>query len=349
MNYQISLLFRAIPLLMGALSAGMGSFVLAHASGSRAYVAGRVLVCLAAICVCLFATAATIIRQLIHRYNGFDRVVYPALAFAVAGSTIGYGVATLTEPRPENFVAGHVVAGIGLICGCVFAVVTVSTRFDLIPTNSASPQGSPPLRPPPFPRSVGLVLLATPVVIALAAWIWAICLLAGIGGSTAVARFTAGHVMVGLAAVCTCLIGLVASILRQEENTYLRRERLVWPGLAFTMGLLSIVWGLVLVVVQRHGGWITPGFVLMGLGLICWSILSKELLLALVWRRHAPLANRVPLIPVGTALACLFLAGFLFEWADPDALIAARVLTGFGAVCFSLFSIVSILESGTSD
>jgi len=349
MNYQISVLFRAIPLLMGALSAGMGAFVLTHASGPSAYVAGRVLVFLAAICVCLFSTAATIIRQLIHRYTTFDRVLYPALALAVAGATIGYGVDTLTQPRPEDFVAGHVVAGIGLICCCVFAVATVSTQFSVIPKNSASPEGSPPPIPPPFPRAAGFVLLAVPVVVSLAAWIWAITLLAGVGGSTATARFTAGHVMVGLATVCTCLIGLVASILRQVANTYTGRERLVWPGLAFTMGLLALVWGLVLVVVQRNGGWITPGFVLMGLGLICWSILSKELLLALVWRRVAPLANRVPLIPVGTALACLFLAGFLFEWADPNALIAARVLTGFGAVCFSLFSIVSILESGTSD
>jgi hypothetical protein len=349
MNYQISVLFRAIPILMGALSAGMGAFVLTHASGPDAYVAGRVLVFLAAICVCLFATAATIIRQLIHRYTTFDRVLYPALAFAATGTTIGYGVSTLETARPEDFVAGHVVAGIGLICGCVFTVATVSTQFSLIPTNSSSPEGSQPLSPPPFPRPAARVLLAVPVVLALAAWIWAITLLAGVGGSTATARFTAGHVMVGLAAVCTCLIGLVASILRQVANTYIRGERLLWPPLAFSMGLLSLVWGLVLVVVQRNGGWITPGFVLIGLGLICWSILTKELLLALVWRRVAPLANRVPLIPVGTALACLFLAAFLFEWADPNALIAARVLTGFGAVCFSLFSIVSILESGTSD
>ncbi|GAA2590192.1 hypothetical protein GCM10010424_43110 [Streptomyces lienomycini] len=85
----------------------------------------------------------------------------------------------------------------------------------------------------------------------------------------------------------------------------------------------------------------------IGLGLICWSILSKVLLLALVWRRSAPLANRVPLIPVGTALLCLFLAAFLFESADSAVVVAARVLIGLGAICFSLFSIVSILESGT--
>ena len=43
-----------------------------------------------------------------------------------------------------------------------------------------------------------------------------------------------------------------------------------------------------------------------------------------------------------------FLAAFLFETAVFDAkyFVAARVITGFGAICFTLYSIVSILESG---
>ena len=51
-----------------------------------------------------------------------------------------------------------------------------------------------------------------------------------------------------------------------------------------------------------------------------------------------------------TALTCLFLAAFVFELAtvNTDYFIPARVLVGLGAICFTLFSIVSILESGTS-
>ena len=87
-----------------------------------------------------------------------------------------------------------------------------------------------------------------------------------------------------------------------------------------------------------------------GLGLVCFSILSKVGLLALVWRRTFALANRVPLIPILTALACLFLSSFVFQAAvdDSNVFIPARVLVGLGAICFSLYSIVSILESGTS-
>jgi hypothetical protein len=63
------------------------------------------------------------------------------------------------------------------------------------------------------------------------------------------------------------------------------------------------------------------------------------------------LANRIPLMPIGTALTCLFFAAFLFEAAGTTAafFVPAHVLVGLGAVCFTLFSIVSILEAGTSE
>jgi hypothetical protein len=116
------------------------------------------------------------------------------------------------------------------------------------------------------------------------------------------------------------------------------------------MGSLSLTWGIVLLVLDNASYYLTPGLVMTGLGLVCFSILSKVGLLALVWRQTFALANRVPLIPVLTALACLFLSVFTFQAAvlDTNVFIAARVLAGLGAICFSLYSIVSILESGTS-
>lgn len=350
MNYQISVLFRAIPVLMGAVSAALGGYVLAHASGPNARVAGLVLIFLAAICLCLFATAATIIRQLIGRFTALDRLAYPVFGFAVSGVTVGYGLALrVGSPRsPPDFVAGHVIFGVGMVCVCVSCVATASTQFVLITENSALPEGSPPRSPAPFGPLAVRALLALPVLAALVTWVWALVLLAGGGGGAAAGRFTAGHVMIGLALVCSCLIGLVASILRQIQNTYTPRERLLWPGAAAALGAIGILWGLIVIGVHTRSTQVTPPCVLIGLGLICWSILSKVLLLALVWRRTAPLANRVPLIPVGTALLCLFFSVFLFESADSAVIVAARVLVGLGCICFSLFSIVSILESGTS-
>ena len=116
------------------------------------------------------------------------------------------------------------------------------------------------------------------------------------------------------------------------------------------MGAVAFVFGLVMIFVHWGETVNFVGFVLIGLALICWSISSKVILLAKIWHNTFKLASRIPIIPVVTALACLFLGAFLFEEALFKAkyFVPARVLMGFGAICFTLFSIVSILESGTS-
>ena len=156
--------------------------------------------------------------------------------------------------------------------------------------------------------------------------------------------------MVGLACICTSLIALVATIARQIRNVYTLKERSQWPQLVLLMGAISFIWGLFVILADSGTTNGTTGYIMLGLGLVCFSISSKVILLAKIWRREFKLANRIPLIPVLTALTCLFLAAFVFELATAhaDYFIPARVLSGLGAICFTLFSIVSILESGTS-
>ena len=123
-----------------------------------------------------------------------------------------------------------------------------------------------------------------------------------------------------------------------------------WPALVLAMGTLSILWGLwILTDIDPDKSSI--GYIMIGLGLVCYSISSKVILLAVIWRNVFKLANRIPLIPVLTALTCLFLSAFMFEMATLDDVyfVPARVLAGLGGICFTLFSIVSILESGTSN
>ena len=129
--------------------------------------------------------------------------------------------------------------------------------------------------------------------------------------------------------------------MKKQTSPPNRRGRLV---------LLCFVLGLILLFTLRGEAISFVGFVLIGLALICWSISSKVILLAKIWHADFPLANRIPIIPVLTALACLFLAAFLYEAAlsEPKYFVPARVLTGFGAICFTLYSIVSILESGAN-
>ncbi len=74
----MSVIFRTIPLVMGVICAAYGLYVYAGGPNSNHFVAGHVVVALAAICYALFTTAATIIRQLIDRYNKIWRVSCPS-------------------------------------------------------------------------------------------------------------------------------------------------------------------------------------------------------------------------------------------------------------------------------
>jgi len=62
MNHAMSIVFRAIPLLMGALCLSFGLYILSGPDDANHFVAGHVNVGLTAICYALFTTAATIIR-----------------------------------------------------------------------------------------------------------------------------------------------------------------------------------------------------------------------------------------------------------------------------------------------
>jgi len=348
MNPFIGLVFRLIPLAMGWICLAYGLDVRAGGNDPSHIIPGNVLLALSAICWALFTTAATIISQLLDRYGAVKRWALPISGYAVSALTMIYGASLILEhPQNDWWVAGHIVVGIGLIAACVSTVATASTRFVLIPANSHGPQNVVPAQA--HTRRAALAMIAVPIAAGLVAYAWAAMLLIGAARGTGPA-FVAGHVLAGVAAVCLCLVSLVASVVRQIRNQFSEAERYFWSWLVIALGALNILWGLGVLVGGSHSDRLAPGWVLIGLGLVCFSILSKVALLALVWRRDFPLAGRVPLIPVTTALTCLFIAAFLFEAAasEPALWVPARVLVGLGAVCFTLFSIVSILEAGTS-
>lgn len=346
MNFAVSVLFRAIPLVFGAICLAFGLYINSGGQDADHFVAGHVNIALTAICYALFTTAATIIRQLIHRYSLFWRIALPLSGYVVALTAIGWGIAVLFQGGGAQFlVGGHVIIGVGLVAVCVSTVATASTAFALIPVNAAvGPEAGPPEGA--YLREVGMVLMAIPMVCAVVGFALAFGLLSRGESST----YVAGHIVFGLAAICASLVALVASIVRQVRNTFGESERYRWSWLVVAMGTVNLLLGLYVLLSSDRPYRVAPGCILIGLALICFSILSKALLLALVWRRSFPLANRIPIMPVATALICLFFSAFLFEAAvtDQQFFIPARVLVGLGAVCFTLFSIVSILEAGTS-
>ena len=345
MNHGISILFRAIPLAMAAFCFGYGAYVFAAGSDLSRLTAGPVVFFLGSICVALYCTAATIIRQIIGTYSAAAKYLFPAIGYTFAIVTVICGIFIILSHMSGSFVTGHVVCGLGLITACVSTAATSSTRFSLIPKNSADSTFS--VNPAGFTHGENTALIFIVSAIAAGAWLW--CILLFVLG-TLPAHIVAGSVMFGIACVCTSLIALVASIARQVRGNYTMKERCSWMALVLCMGGLAFVLGLILIFTFWGETINFVGFVLIGLALICWSISSKVILLAKIWHADFPLANRIPIIPVITALACLFLAAFLFEAALSEAkfFVPARVLTGFGAICFTLYSIVSILESGAS-
>lgn len=347
MNHGISTLFRAIPVVMAFICFFLGGFIFLYGDDGARQVAGPVVFFLGSICLALYATAATIIRQLIQKFHTALKYIIPAFGYLVAAITIILGIWIFGTAENSNFiVSGHVVAGVGLIAACVSTAATSSTKFYLIPSNSANPTND--LNKAGFSAMTQNILILLTLLFSLVTWIWAIVLLSRIGEGAY--YFVAGTVMGGLACICTSLIALVASIAKQIRNTYTDLDRKNWPRLVLVMGTVSFIWGLIVILTMVGNVANTTGFILMGLGLVCFSISSKVILLAKVWKQEYALANRIPLIPVITALLCLFLAAFLFEEGmyDNAFFVPARVLVGLGAICFCLFSIVSILESGTS-
>ena len=118
MNYGISVLFRAIPLLMALFCFGYGAFVLGMGTDPARYVAGPVVMSLGMICIALFATAATIIRQIIHTYNTVAKYALPVLGYLAALLTFIYGWEYFSEaPTAGHFVAGHVICGVAFLRG----------------------------------------------------------------------------------------------------------------------------------------------------------------------------------------------------------------------------------------
>lgn len=350
MNIYMSVFFRLVPLLMGAICLGYGFYInaLKQATGTGFIVAGHVLIFLTAICIALFTTAATIIRQIINRYNNFYKWILPIIGYGCGIFTVIAGIYFWKTAGGDSayFVSGNIIFAVGLIACCVSTVATASTKFSMITKNEANLKlGEVPKEG--FTNGQAKALISVPIICTIVGLIRGIYL---IFSEEITPHFVAAHVVIGISLICASLIALVVTIVRQIQNVFSNKERWKWSKFVLLMGTIDIVWGIIVLIICKSPAWIAPGYVLIGLGLVCYSISSKVILLAAVWRRSCSLSSRIPLIPVMTALTCLFLGAFLLEASQFNSayFVPARVLVGLGAVCFTLFSIVSILESGTS-
>ena len=109
MNYGISILFRAIPLAMAAFCFAYGAYVFAAGDDPSRLTAGPVLFFLGSICIALYCTAATIIRQIIGTYTAAAKYLFPAIGYAVAAMTVICGLFIIQSHMTGALVTGHVI------------------------------------------------------------------------------------------------------------------------------------------------------------------------------------------------------------------------------------------------
>ncbi len=237
MNIYIGWLFKLIPLIMGLICIALGGFVLESSGQSEYFVAGHVLISLAAICLALFTTAFIIISQLTRGVNTFYNTLFPIIGYAGSIITMIWGWALLAgnDVMADEFVAGHVIFGVGMIAACVSTVAASSGHFLLIPKNAAgSKSDGTPVQA--YSSLIGNCLIAVPVLLTLLGFIWSITLLRS---ADITPHYVAGHVLLGLTAICACLIGLVATIVHQTRNTFSTKEHWLWCYWVIFLGSIT--------------------------------------------------------------------------------------------------------------
>jgi heme A synthase len=254
--------------------------------------------------------------------------------------TISYGVFLFNHDIVYFKVAGHKVLGLGLICLCIATETVICTKFNKIRENNILKSDSYQAN---FSKNYSRLLILIPILAVLVGWAWAIYLLMNPDIND---NFIPGHVMAGMAMICTCVLAAAITTIKQINNTYKDIDKKIWPGLAFTVGLISIIWGLILLLIDKNPAtYLSPGFILIGISCVCFSIFSKLILVSRSWRAEFKNIPSVLLISLFLALICFSLSFFLFQGAvnDLNIYIPARVLVGLGFVCLSLFAVINIM------
>jgi hypothetical protein len=328
---------------MGIFTFSYGLFIQQWFSNASE-LSGYILLSFTSICIALFTTAATIIRQLINRYNIFYKMMLPFLGYTCSILTIFIGW-MISFNQKIHIVEGNIILGVGLIAACISTVATTSTKFSEIKNSSKLNDGV--TNPNGFSPFITYILLSIPVLA------WIVSLIKGLFlvSKSGIFYYISGHVLIGISFVCASLIWLVYIIIAQINNQFSLKYKWIYTFFVLFNGIFNILWGIIILIHPISNKAIAPAYVLIGLGLVCFSISSKVILLTLVWHNNSTLAKRVPLIPIFTAFSCFFLSVFLFNVSlnDPEYYIPSHILAGLGAICFTIFSIVSILESGTNE
>lgn len=328
-----SFVLRFIPLLMTGYELGFGSYLLC---GAKNLIAGRFLISLGSITFALFCVVATSMRQI----EGFARVWYfPAAAYSFALGTCIWAIVILSvSPNATDIVSGHMVLGAGMIALCVSTIALTSRHFLHISANSLHRADSS-IDTSSYTRHDVLLLASVPALVSLAGFCYAAYSMA----VRSIAEKQGGHALAAQSFVCLSLTFIVYILAREMNNTFLKRLKWRYSAYITVNGLVNIVWG-ICVLRFRPAAFITPGFGMIALGMVCISISGKAHRVVGSWKGVSELAYFAAYFPVFAGVAGLFLAIILFSVSAsaPVYLDAAYAVSGLSAVCVAIYGIVAI-------
>ncbi|MBO6021198.1 MAG: DUF2776 family protein [Aeriscardovia sp.] len=318
---------------MTSYELAFGSYLLC---ADKNLIAGRFLISLGSITFALFCVVATSMRQI----EGFTRVWYfPAVAYSFAlGICIWAIIILATGSSADDIVSGHMALGAGMIALCVSTIALTSRHFLHISANSLHRADSS-IDSSSYTRHGVLLLASIPACVSLAGFCYAIYSMA----LRSTPEKLGGHALVAQSFVCLSLTFIVYILARQMNNTFLKKFKWRFSVYVVINGLVDIIWG-ICVLCLRPSAFITPGFGMIALGMVCISISGKAHRVVGSWKGVSELAYFAAYFPVFAGLGGLFLSIILFSVSTrfPVYLNAAYAVSGLAAVCVAIYGIVAI-------
>lgn len=98
---------------MAAFCFAYGAYIFAAGTDAARLTAGPVVFYLGSICIALYCTAATIIRQIIGTYTAAAKYLFPAIGYTFAVLTLISGAFIIASHWPGALVTGHASADWG--------------------------------------------------------------------------------------------------------------------------------------------------------------------------------------------------------------------------------------------
>lgn len=316
---------------------GFGSFL----CSIKNLIAGRFLISLGSITFALFCVVATSMRQI----EGFAHVWYfPVAAYFFALSVCIWAIVTLSvKPDATGIISGHMVLGAGMIALCVSTIALTSRHFLHISVNNLRRSDS--IDPSSYTRNDVLLLVSIPALLSLSGFCYAAYSMA----LHSLPQKLGGHALAAQSFVCLSLTLVVYVLAREMNNTFLKKFKWRYSVYVTINGLVNLIWG-ICVLCFRSSAFITPGFGMIALGMVCISISGKAHRVIGSWKGVSELSYFAAYFPIFAGLAGLFLATVLFSFStsSPLYLNAAYCVSGLSAVCVAIYAIVAIPSADPS-